>query len=371
MIRAAILVGALLLGAPAALAQLDDGRYFAAVMAGRFLAAADAEKLEESLKTDPGDLMTRAQLLGYYSARTSDIERVKTLRLTHALWLVEHHPESVLASPQFCGIQPEGSPLASPGDYQRLREKWLAETRKTPPDARVLTNAAQWMRLSDVPLAVDLLKRAREADSLDFHPSQILGEIFGQAILGSYPALARSAIETLDTSTDIDLLSTAAIMIAPQDSAAALKPENIEMAERWLAKAQSLDPRNPEWAQRLRKLMNRSGKPLPAGTIFAPPAEGLRRFRVEPADQAEKLTHQVAPDDSPARDAGVSGTVVFDALIDPAGRVADLQLLSGHRLLVALAEKAVLQWIYLPTLVRGQPVEVVTRIEVTFPKDPK
>jgi protein TonB len=41
-------------------------------------------------------------------------------------------------------------------------------------------------------------------------------------------------------------------------------------------------------------------------------------------------------------------------------------LVSGHPLLVAAAQEAVKQWIYKPTLLNGEPVEVITQIDVNF-----
>jgi protein TonB len=39
---------------------------------------------------------------------------------------------------------------------------------------------------------------------------------------------------------------------------------------------------------------------------------------------------------------------------------------SGHPLLLAAAQSAVVQWKYKPTLLNGEPVEVVTQIDVNF-----
>jgi TonB family protein len=68
----------------------------------------------------------------------------------------------------------------------------------------------------------------------------------------------------------------------------------------------------------------------------------------------------------PAKQARIQGTVRFTAVIGKDGRVQDLQLVSGHPLLVAAAQVAVKQWVYKPTLFKGEPVEVVTPVEVTF-----
>ena len=41
-------------------------------------------------------------------------------------------------------------------------------------------------------------------------------------------------------------------------------------------------------------------------------------------------------------------------------------VISGHPLLVPAALEAVKQWVYQPTLLNGEPVEVVTQIDVNF-----
>jgi TonB family protein len=67
-----------------------------------------------------------------------------------------------------------------------------------------------------------------------------------------------------------------------------------------------------------------------------------------------------------ARQAKIQGTVRFRATIGKDGSVVNLELISGHPLLVAAAKAAAKQWTYKPTLLNGQPVEVVTSIDVNF-----
>ncbi len=58
--------------------------------------------------------------------------------------------------------------------------------------------------------------------------------------------------------------------------------------------------------------------------------------------------------------------MVLHAIIDKDGKVAQLEVISGHPLLVQSALDAVKQWRYKPTLLNGDPVEVDTTITVTF-----
>lgn len=67
-----------------------------------------------------------------------------------------------------------------------------------------------------------------------------------------------------------------------------------------------------------------------------------------------------------ARQARISGTVQLMSVIAKDGTVQKLQVVSGHPLLVQAALDAVRQWVYRPTLLSGQPVEVICPIAVTF-----
>ena len=67
-----------------------------------------------------------------------------------------------------------------------------------------------------------------------------------------------------------------------------------------------------------------------------------------------------------ARSARVQGDVVLSAVIDVNGQIQNLQLMSGHPMLVPAAIAAVKQWRYKPYLLNGQPVEVETTITVIF-----
>lgn len=71
-----------------------------------------------------------------------------------------------------------------------------------------------------------------------------------------------------------------------------------------------------------------------------------------------------------AKSARVQGTVEFTAIISKEGTIENLTLVRGHPLLVNAAREAVSKWRYRPTLLNGQPVEVVTDIVVNFTLSP-
>lgn len=67
-----------------------------------------------------------------------------------------------------------------------------------------------------------------------------------------------------------------------------------------------------------------------------------------------------------ARQARIQGTVRLHAIIAKDGSIKNLQVISGHPMLVGSAMQAVRQWRYAPTLLNGTPVEVDTEITVNF-----
>jgi protein TonB len=83
--------------------------------------------------------------------------------------------------------------------------------------------------------------------------------------------------------------------------------------------------------------------------------------------QQAKLKNQPHPVYPPlAKQARISGVVHLAAVISKDGTIQDLKVISGHPLLIPSALEAVKQWVYQPTLLNGEPVEVSTQIDVNF-----
>jgi len=92
-----------------------------------------------------------------------------------------------------------------------------------------------------------------------------------------------------------------------------------------------------------------------------------QRVRISQGVTRGLLVHRVEPSYPPlARAARVQGDVVLSAVIDTNGNITNLQLVSGHPMLVPAAIAAVKEWRYKPYLLNGQPVEVETTITVIF-----
>ncbi|MBV8847866.1 MAG: energy transducer TonB [Bryobacterales bacterium] len=112
--------------------------------------------------------------------------------------------------------------------------------------------------------------------------------------------------------------------------------------------------------------------PGPPATPPPPPAKPAEpaapaRIRVGGNVAAAKLLHEVTPAyPKLAKEARVNGVVRMKAVIAKDGTVEDLQVLSGHPLLVPAAMDAVKKWVYKPTYLNGLPAEVETEIDVKF-----
>jgi protein TonB len=111
------------------------------------------------------------------------------------------------------------------------------------------------------------------------------------------------------------------------------------------------------------------GQGIIGGASLPPPPKAAAPARIKQGGNvtAAAIVTQTRPlYPALARQARIQGNVVLHAIIDKEGKVAELQVISGHPLLVQSALDAVKQWRYKPTLLNGDPVEVDTTITVTF-----
>jgi len=109
-----------------------------------------------------------------------------------------------------------------------------------------------------------------------------------------------------------------------------------------------------DWAERadaVKKARNQAPAPVRVGANM----------------QAAHLIRKVLPVyPMRAKKYGIQGTVLFQVIIGKDGYIKDLKLVSGHPELIDAAREAVQQWVYTPTMVNGQAVEVLTTIDVNF-----
>lgn len=115
--------------------------------------------------------------------------------------------------------------------------------------------------------------------------------------------------------------------------------------------------------------MTRAAAPTAQAVVVQEPERAKRiiRTRVGGNVQDAMVISRKIPDyPAMARSMRVEGKVVFQAVIGTAGTIQQLQLVSGHPLLVQASMDAVRQWRYRPTMLNGDPIEVDTVISVSF-----
>ena len=102
---------------------------------------------------------------------------------------------------------------------------------------------------------------------------------------------------------------------------------------------------------------------VPAPTTAAVPG----RIKVGGNVQSMMIVNKVPPVyPASAKQSGVSGVVHLDAIIAKDGTMQELHVLSGPALLIQASLDAVKQWVYRPTMLNGNPVEVETTIDINF-----
>ncbi len=117
------------------------------------MSAADAEKLEAKLQTQPDDLEARSQLLLYYQFSTDQDCGA------HYFWIVEHHPDAPV-------LDGWGRFRLMHSSRQReAKALWLRQVEAHSNNARVLANAARALDfVEDGKLAIRLLEQAAVVD---------------------------------------------------------------------------------------------------------------------------------------------------------------------------------------------------------------
>lgn len=118
------------------------------------------------------------------------------------------------------------------------------------------------------------------------------------------------------------------------------------------------------------QLANITSKPAPPPPAVKPVVQQTKppeRIKVSSGVQEAMILSRKIPEyPRLALQTRQQGTVTFTAIIARDGTIQRLQLVSGHPMFIQAATEAVRQWRYRPTLLNGEPVEVVAPIEVKF-----
>jgi TonB family protein len=95
--------------------------------------------------------------------------------------------------------------------------------------------------------------------------------------------------------------------------------------------------------------------------------EAPKRIKVGGNMASDNLVQKIQPIYPPEAKANrIQGVVRFTVMIGKDGRVQSMTLVSGDPILAQAAKDAVQKWVYKPTLLNGDPVEVATTVDVNF-----
>ncbi|MCC7498850.1 MAG: TonB family protein [Bryobacterales bacterium] len=330
---------------------------------GPGLNAEQAQDLEKTLERDPDNPGLRMKVMQYYFAKG---EREPFLR--HLSWLIEHMPTSPATSmgaSMLSASSPAGE-IFTPADITTVKNLYDRQIAAHPHDIPLVLAATIFFQTFDVRHAESILKSAHQANpgdaSLERRLARLYVQCFVQASMKVPPGrfklrdpegtriLAEQAAKELVSSTN-------KVLVGESESALVTVPVN-----------------RPEFAgvKDIRDRVSAHARELG----IAPPAPGTLipgarmvdgRLHVPPAAQATLLVKKVeARYPAEAKAAKAEGPVRFELTIGKDGKVIEARLLGGNPLLVQDAEAAVRQWEWKPRLINGQPVEVVTSVEVPF-----
>ena len=102
-------------------------------------------------------------------------------------------------------------------------------------------------------------------------------------------------------------------------------------------------------------------------SLIPPPSPVRNSRRPTSVMMQGNLIDRIEPVYPPiARAVRIQGTVILRAIISRGGAIENLQVVSGHPMLIKAAMDAVKQWRYRPYVLNGQPVEVETQVTVNF-----
>jgi TonB family protein len=334
---------------------------------GSKLSASEAQELEGQLARHSDDVTIRGMLASYYYAHSL----VDPFR-EHVHRLIEQHPESQMAL-YYSRLQ-----LGSSLDVEHVKTLWLQEAAAHPENAQILANAAAYVGEKDPSAEEDLLKRARQLEPTSPEWVKRLADLLSRAISRSFaeqmaeiprvePTFADAARVEIETSNDASVVGTVGEFLASAYPWGRLptSPQG-DFAELLLNRAQALEPNNAEWPAALTRL-HATREPAVAPAAPDTLKKMVPRIRVGSAVQLGNLIQQPHPVYPPlAKQARIQGVVRFNVIIGQDGRISDINVISGHPLLITAAQEAVKQWVYRPTLLNGNPVEVATIVDVQF-----
>lgn len=116
---------------------------------GTQLSKQNADKLEGDLRSDPGSLADRIELLAFYSFkiyRDGLTPGELANRREYTLWVIEHQPTSTFASDFATAFNGDDR---DPEGLQQGKKLWLQQVQARPTNTRILYNAGRFFSFVD------------------------------------------------------------------------------------------------------------------------------------------------------------------------------------------------------------------------------
>jgi len=343
--------------------NLPSQRYAAAVQK---LDTSKALQLERKLKPTADSVVDRTVLL-IWAASQSD-EAAREIRARQIAWLVQNQPNADVLRSSVALMNSRAGQLADPSAYSKIRQLWLDTIEKVAIDARVLETASNFLRVED-PQEVQrmLLPHMRRFSQT----TTWLADTYALAALGvtsldletGAPATAGQQLPE----TPSAVLARASLMDSSDLTLLLPAFDSLRNAANGLADSGRLPEGYGDFCGRLAAHI-RELKPnaaLPCDSQLRP------AFSSPPGRAADimlakriKFTQPVYPEEAKAR--LLQGRVTLTAIINKTGKIEDLTYTGGPFVLYESSRKAVARWEYQPTMIDGQPVDIVTDIEVNY-----
>ena len=379
-----LLLGGILLALPAAAQTLEQVHpqphrwgYLGVSLDPRWVvpSAERASQLEQQLRDDPENQQVRADLLNYYGHNNMRPALVDSI-----CWLIEHHPESPILGLDIAAIFSYRMPASDAADFERVRALWASALNPARIDPEILHNAARFFEISDVDKSIEIAKQllrldpAGHAEAVAYFYGLVLSGRVGSAHRMDRLIASLPLFEDLIHSLDPQFLGSVATELINYGADTELHRKDADLsfvclsAVQLIDRARQLDPQNSQWTDLLEGAKRLPCSPAPPSEVTGHPVPGPGQgiVWVVGALEATRLIRLVPPDLSPAQHAGVEGVVHCHVLIGADGHVVEAEALSGNAILIPPAIDAVKQYVYTPTHLNGEAVEVSTTVDVPF-----
>jgi TonB family protein len=333
------------------------------------LSGDDVAKLESDLQAKPDSLELRIELLAYYSAQGEEQPFAQ-----HMIWFIHEHPDLETLTMAQGMFNMFGT--LSQESRSRIQQAWNEAVASHPHSAPTLANAAEFVQTTNPERALALWRQAKALEPNKY--SSQIASIYAAAETESlHPGAklnniqmspdAEAALRTeLASSRDPALLAATGYLLVSLSHAQAGDLQfqtGIDLIQR----AISLDPGNKKWQDALQNAKEEPQRQANYKLLMAQPPLQQGTVRIGAKVAEASLITKTDPAYPPlALQAHIQGSVKFTITVGMDGKVQNLQLVSGHPLLVNAAKDAVLTYVYYPAKVDGKAVPFQTEVTVPF-----